>query len=49
VTSKSQFTPALFLVSILKFDTSLRLQQINKKRTPISLRIRQKRHTPTLI
>jgi len=32
VTTKSQFTPESFLVSILKFDTRLRLQQINKKR-----------------
>jgi len=42
VTSKSQFTLASFLVSILKFDTRLRLHQINKKRTPNPLRIRQK-------
>jgi len=38
VTSKSQFTLASFLVSILKFDTRFRFQQINKKRTPIPLR-----------
>jgi len=41
VTSKSQFTLASFLVSILKFDTILQIQQINKKRTPTQLCIRQ--------
>jgi len=42
VTSESQFTLASFLVSILKFDTRLRPQKINKKSTLTPLRIRQK-------
>jgi len=49
VTLKLHFILASFLVSILKFDTRLRLQQINKNRTPTALRIRQKRHIPTPI